>query len=388
MQDIFTHASPSCRLPTNPGSGQFQVGLRVHFEVPSWSRRPELGYCAKAEALSTCENYKPVGESSTYADRTHAHSDGELDMTSTGPTAQVCVVVLAWNHKEDTVECLESLKLTDYQKLHLIVVDNGSTDGTHELLRRDFPEVEVVRSSTNLGIAGGYNLGLEKALKSGGEYVVIANNDIVVDPAMIRNLLNSLNYDGQAGMGMPKIYHYYGDRSRLWCTGARWRRFPPGVKMMGVNARDSRRFTRPANLEFAPSCCLIIRSEALRQVGLFDRGYHFYYDDWDFSTRLRRHGYTILYVPEAKLWHKVSVSTQKSDEPAEWWHTMGRSTVRFYLQHVSPFELAQFSLWFLLREALKLKLSRIMPFLRGVIHEIRHFHSNPTAIQADQSSPE
>ena len=299
----------------------------------------------------------------------------------------VCVVVLAWNHKQDTIECLESLRSTDYQDFHLIVVDNGSTDGTSELIQRVFPDMEVLHSPTNLGIAGGYNLGLEKALERDAKYVMVANNDILVDPSLIRELVTALEGTQHAGMGMPKIFNYYGDQTRLWCTGARWRRFPPGVKMMGVNARDSRRFARRMWLEYAPSCCLMIRCEVLRRIGFFDTGYHFYYDDWDFSARLRQAGYKILFVPEAKLWHKVSVSTQRSDKPAKWWYTMGRSTVRFYIRHASPSILIQYSIWFLIRESLKFKFARIKPFLLGARHELRLLHSDPKAIQVTGPEP-
>jgi len=299
----------------------------------------------------------------------------------------VYVVVLAWNHKQDTIECLESFRSTDYQNFHLIVVDNGSTDGTPELIQRVFPDVEVLRSPTNLGIAGGYNLGLEKALERNAEYVLVTNNDISVDKSLIRNLATALDNSRHAGMGMPKIFNYYGDQTRLWCTGARWRRFPPGVKMMGVNARDSSRFASRMWLEYAPSCSLMIRCEVLQRIGLFDTGYYFYNDDWDFSARLRQAGYGILFVPEARLWHKVSVSTQRSDKPAKWWYAMGRSTVRFYLRHSSPLVLAQYSVWFLIRETVKLRFARIIPFLRGIRHELRLYRSDPEAMKARGLEP-
>lgn len=279
-------------------------------------------------------------------------------------------IILTWNQKDMTIECLESLLVSEYSNIKFVVVDNGSTDGTPDALNKRFPEVEIVRSPTNLGIAGGYNLGLEYAFKQGADYIFLANNDIIVDKSMLYHLVDALENDPKAGIGMPKIYHYYGDQTRLWCTGARWRRFPPGVKMTGVNAKDSPRFSQLREIEYAPSCCLLIRREVLNIVGYFDTEYFFYNDDWDFSVRTRKAQYTILFVPEAKVWHKVSVSTQKSDKPARWWRIMGQSTVRFYLQHSTPWVLIMFSVWFVIRECIKLKFQHIIPFLTGVWYEI------------------
>jgi GT2 family glycosyltransferase len=283
----------------------------------------------------------------------------------------VYVAVLAWTHKDETIASLESLRGADYPNLRFVVADNGSTDGTAETLRERFPDVEVVRSETNVGVAGGYNLGIEHALKNGAAYVLVANNDIMVDPAMIGTLVRALECRPEAGVAMPKIYHYYGDRTRLWCAGARWRRFPPGVKMIGSGARDGPRFSTERDIDYAPSCCLLLRRAALEQVGFFDTGYFFYNDDWDFSARVREGGYRIRFVPAAKMWHKVSISTQKSDKPARWWHVMGQTTVRFYLRHATPWVCFQFTAWFVMRELIKLNFKRIPPFLAGVGHELR-----------------
>jgi GT2 family glycosyltransferase len=277
----------------------------------------------------------------------------------------VYIVVLAWNHKEETLASLESLSASDYAAMRLVVVDNASTDGTAETVRARFPAVEVLRSETNRGISGGYNLGIDYALKQAADYVAVANNDIEVDRAMLSALVRTLEDQPQAGMAMPKLYHYYGDRTHLWCPGAYWRPFPPEVKM-SVDIADGPPFDTLHPIDYAPSCFLLIRREALEKVGGFDTGYFFYYDDWDFSVRMRKAGYTILFVPEAKLWHKVSVSTQKSDRPAQWWRILGKSTVRFYLRHVTPLALCLFSGWFVIRESIKLKFTRIPPFLSGV----------------------
>ena len=278
----------------------------------------------------------------------------------------VFAIVLAWNHVEDTVECLGSMIKSNFDPIRYLLVDNASTDSTVETVRNEFPNVEIIQSDKNLGISGGYNLGMQYALEHGASYVLVANNDIEIDPDMIQNLVSEMNKDHQIGIGMPKIYHYYGDRNRLWCTGARWRKFIPTVKMTGVNAKDNENFTHPRDIEYAPSCCLLLRRELVESIGNFDTNYFFYNDDWDYSARARKSGFKIRFTPDAHMWHKVSVSTQKSDKPAIWWNYFGRSTVRFYQMHASQWQLEIYIAWFIVRESIKGNFHRIKPFLSGV----------------------
>jgi GT2 family glycosyltransferase len=287
----------------------------------------------------------------------------------THPT--LIVVILAWNHRKETQECIDSFLATNYTGLKILLVDNGSTDGTFEYFSKNYDQIEIVKSETNLGIAAGYNLGIKKALEINPKYLLIANNDIIVHTEMLKNLVTGMDKIPKAGMGMPRIMHYYGDKPRIWCIGGRWRFFPPSVKMIGYNSFDVDRFMQPMELDFAPSCCLLIRSSIFEKVGFFDSGYFFYYDDWDFSIRLRNAGYKIIYLPSSIVMHKVSVSTQKSDKPSIWWQYYGRSTARFYSKHSSILVLFVISIWIVLRELVKLKPTRIKPFLQGLIIELR-----------------
>ena len=284
-------------------------------------------------------------------------------------------VMLAYNQKEYTLASLGSVLAMEYANLRLCLVDNGSTDGTAGDVHALYPDVTVVRAERNLGIAGGYNLGIEHALAQGAEYVLIMNNDIQVAPDMLGTLLAAAQEHGRAGVLMPKIFHFYGDQSRIWCAGARWRRFPPGVKLIGADAADSPAWGKVVELEFAPSCVLLITRQALSEAGSFDPQYFFYQSDWDFSARMREKGYQILFVPTARMWHKVSISTQKGDRPARYWFTMGSGSVAFYLRHSSPAVLVGSSIWFTVREAVRLKWAKVLPFWAGLVYGLaRHWH--------------
>jgi GT2 family glycosyltransferase len=291
----------------------------------------------------------------------------------------VYAVVLAWNQVSETLECLESLRQSKYPELKILLVDNGSTDGTSEIVAKQFPMVEISRVIENIGIARGYNLGLRTALERGADYVLAMNNDTIVDTDTVTELVKAIIAHPEAGMVSPKIYQYYGEEGRIWCVGAKWTSFPPRIKLIGSNVPDGPAYEDVMPLEYVTSCCLLMSAEALEAAGLFDPHYYFYFDDWDLSARFRGFGYEILFVPRARLWHKVSMSTQKSEKPAKWWYVMGRSSVRFYLQHKSGLLLASFTIWFVIREIAKLKLRRIPPYLFGVANGLAdHWGWKPT----------
>jgi GT2 family glycosyltransferase len=293
-----------------------------------------------------------------------------LEEPSLAAISRVIAVVLAWNHLEDTLECLESLVKSDSSQAAFSLVDNASSDDTLQVVAERFPEVELIHSDQNLGVSGGYNLGMQCAVEKGYEFILTANNDIQVHPEMIANLVRVMEEHPEAGMVMPKIFHYFGDRTRLWCTGGKWRAVPPMVKMTGLNQPDSPRDSQVREISFAPSCVLLLRRAAVEKAGYFDTGYFFYHDDWDYCIRIRQAGYKIFFAPEAKMWHKVSLSTQNSDKPRQWWVYYGRSTVRFYVKNFNRWYLFWFSAWFLIRETLKGNFRRLAPFLSGLFFEL------------------
>lgn len=277
----------------------------------------------------------------------------------------VYIIVLAWNHIEDTIETLDTFLKSDYPSVKIFVVDNASTDNTISILTECYPEVQIIASEKNLGVSGGYNLGMQYALDHGAEYLLIANNDIKVDPQMVSRLVNALEADPATGVAMPKIYHYYGESKRLWCSGGHWRKFPPMVKMSNYNRLEAKAGKLPEFIEYAPSCVLLLNRMMLEKVGMFDTEYFFYFDDWDFSKRVRDAGFKIRFVTDAVMWHKISISTQKSEKPYTWWKRLGWSAALFYRKFRTPLEGNIFLLWFIIRESLKGKPKRAAAFTEG-----------------------
>lgn len=284
----------------------------------------------------------------------------------------VVVVILAHNNYSDTKECLQSVLKVNYTPFSVLLVDNGSKDDTVQRIAREFPSVHIIQTGQNLGVAGGFNAGIVSAIQDGAEYIFILNNDTVIEPNIIHVLVEAAQAHPDYGILMPKIL-YYDNRDRIWSIGARYRLFPPAIVMLGLDKRDAPPYTESRLLEYAPTCALFIPSHIFEQVGLLDDGYFFYYDDWDYSLRVRKAGYKIAYIPEAHLYHKVSRTIQNKGKSPFFWYTWGRSGARFYRRHGRPAMLSAFIHlgYLVLREGFQNGPIAMRHFIAGVIAGFR-----------------
>ena len=243
----------------------------------------------------------------------------------------IYAVILTFNHYLDTKECLESLIQTDYSNLRIVLVDNGSSDDTVKSVQAEFPQIHVIENTENLGVPAGYNVGFQHALQKGANYILMLNNDTVISPTMVTQLLEVAQSDPKVGIVMPKIL-YYDRKDQVWSTGGKYRAFPPAILLTDKANLDNNQIHM---IEYAPSCGLLIHRQAFEHVGLFDPGYFFFFDDWDFSERVRAHGLHIWLTPNAEMWHKVSKSV-KGKNLSFYWKTFGESITRYYRRHGRP----------------------------------------------------
>ena len=223
---------------------------------------------------------------------------------------RLTIVVLNWNGVEDTVALLRTLercRLPDGWSAVVMVVDNGSTDGSAARIAAEFPKVDLVALPENLRFAGGNNRGLKRALEAGAEAVMLLNNDTEADPGLLERLLLALEQHPEAGAAAPLIY-FGAPSQRIWYAGGRCEPWLGWSAHRGLRSLDRGQYRSIERTGYITGCCLLARRDAWERVGLLDERYYIYAEDADWCLRARRIGLPLLFVPTARLWHKVSAS--------------------------------------------------------------------------------
>ncbi len=218
----------------------------------------------------------------------------------------VVAVVLSYNGREDTLAALESLRGID-----TVVVDNGSADGSADAVAERFPEAELVRTGVNLGFAGGNNVGIRRALDRGAEWVLLVNNDAEVEPGIVDALAAAALARPDAGVLACKVL--YADSDRLWYAGAGFDPYLGRSRHKGFGDPDEPGALK--DTDRATGAAMAVSRPAIESAGLLDEELFLYAEDLDWSLRIRKEGFAIVYVPEARVRHRVSAATGGAGSP-------------------------------------------------------------------------
>ena len=220
----------------------------------------------------------------------------------------VFIILVNWNGKNVTLDCLDSLKRLSYRNFRLVVVDNASSDGSVEAIRETHPEIVLVEQKQNLRFAGGNNVGMKYALEHGAELICLLNNDTTVDGNFLSHLVNHMQTNDKIGIIAPKIC-YHDEPNRIWFAGGEISMWTGTMKHTGIREIDSGQYDVSKEIDYSTGCCILTRREVVEKVGMLDESFFMYTEDADWSMRVRRAGYAILYEPQAKVWHKLSVAS-------------------------------------------------------------------------------
>ncbi len=249
-----------------------------------------------------------------------------------GRLPTLCVVVVNWNGREVLVDCLRSLRESDYPELRVIVVDNASTDSSVAWIRKHHPWAELVETGANLRWAGGNNAALELLAREGWpqDQVLLLNNDTVVPGGSLERLTSAVAAEPRAWAATPRIV-YADDPSRAWYDGGRVGAWTGWVRHQGIRRLTGRLPGDTRFVEYGTGCALLLTREALQRGGLLDTRYHFYGEDAEYCLRLRALGGKVLHVPRSVVLHKVSASLGATSPRKA--YLRSRSHVRLLRQH-------------------------------------------------------
>jgi len=252
---------------------------------------------------------------------------------------KVFIIILNFNRKKDILDCLHSVdqvKKLKSLKLEVVVVDNGSTDGSVKAIKEKFPQVKIIVNSKNFGFAKGNNIGIRYALNRRADYCVILNNDTFVDKNFLVQLIKVAERNKKIGLISPKIYfapgfeyHYerYQKSERgkvIWYAGGKmdWNNILASHR--GVDEVDKGQYDKTEVTDFSTGCCMLIRTEFLRKIGLFDEKYFLYWEDNDLSQRLKKAGYKVYFCPQAFIWHKNASLSGSGSKMHDYYLTRNR----------------------------------------------------------------
>jgi len=226
----------------------------------------------------------------------------------------VFIVILNWNGREDTLACLESVSAINYRNYRILVADNGSDDGSIEAIRRTYPDVEIIANGANLGFAEGNNRAIARAIELSAEFVLLLNNDTVVDSTILAAFLYASVRMPEFGVFGAKIYHF-DDKQLIWYAGGYWDDRTLSFNEFGAGQIDRGQFDELRETEWVIGCAMFIRAEVFAKVGLLESSFFLNNEEIDFCSRAKRAGLKCAYVPEARLWHKISASFGGEDSP-------------------------------------------------------------------------
>jgi len=226
---------------------------------------------------------------------------------------KVSVIILNWNGRDNTVHCLEALKLTTYSNYETIVVDNGSTDGSVKYFKDHYPGIRLIENEKNLGFAEGNNVAIREVLKrKESKYVALLNNDTIVEPDWLEYLVNALETDENIGSCQPKILFLINPEI-IDAIGISIDKHG-GAFQEGHNEKDLGQYDKTTEVFGVCAGAALYRAKMLDQIGLFDEDFFAYYEDVDLAIRARLFGWKSVCVPQAVIFH-IHSATLGNDSP-------------------------------------------------------------------------
>ena len=291
----------------------------------------------------------------------------------------VAIIIVNWNSYSFTFDCITSLKKCNYPNFKIILVDNGSTDFSIEKLSKDFKEIDIIKNKSNLGFTGGNNIAISRALKENFDYVMLLNNDTKVNSDFLSFLVRRLENENNLGAIQPLILQME-DKNKIWNAGGSF------IRLIGLsNVVDKGKNIKSINLnkhysEWISGCCIMLKSKVIREVGLLDNSFFAYFEDVDWSLRIKNEGYLLGIDYRSIIYHHESGSSKSSSKSNEGFlnpmvhYYNFRNHIKLIKKHRNYFNLTcsiifqifktvTFSIYFIVR----FRFNKLKKMLKGVI---------------------
>lgn len=230
---------------------------------------------------------------------------------------KVSIILVNYNGYKDTMDCINSLRAITYRNYEVIVIDNASKDQSVAILNDFLQDGEILISSKeNGGFSAGNNIGIKYALEHDADYCLLLNNDTVVEADFLDRLVEGYEFSIKCGLTIGKIL-YESMRDTIWYAGGSLSKRTARVEHWDYQNKDTNMNTHMQKVTFATGCCMCLSRKTVEAVGLMDESYFLYEEDADYCKRINDAGFDMVYVPLARIYHKVSASTGKTSKAAQ-----------------------------------------------------------------------
>jgi len=281
---------------------------------------------------------------------------------------KVFIVVINFNGWKDTEECLASLERVNYGNTEVILIDNASEKKPPELTD-EFSGLKITQifNEENLGFAGGNNQGIRLALKEGADYVLLLNNDTVVEPDFLKKMVEAAEEEETAGIVGPLIL--FDSKKTIWSAGGRIGRCFTRGELIGYKEKNEGQYRFVEQVDYISGTCLLIKTEFIRKIGLISEDYFLYYEDTDWCLRAKAVGGRCLLAPQAVIYHKASRSTREFSYPYIYYHS--RNGLMFAARFGEKWKAYLLSAWLFIKQVIKIIIGRkrnwAKPVMRGIM---------------------
>ncbi|WP_207432153.1 glycosyltransferase family 2 protein [Sabulibacter ruber] len=242
----------------------------------------------------------------------------------------VSIISVNYNQAAVTCDMIASLRKISYPNIEIIIVDNASPSDDPSIIKELYPEVTLLRSSVNLGFAGGNNLGIAQA---SGEYVLFLNNDTEVEPDFLEPFIELFQENPKAGIASPKII-FYGTDDIIQYAGSKGINPWTGRSItLGQLEKDNGQYDTSSTTVLADGAAMMVPMRVIKEVGLMPELYFLYYEELDWCEMIKRAGYSCHYVAQSKVYHKESMSVGKASVLKTYY--MNRNRLLFLRRNIS-----------------------------------------------------
>lgn len=278
-------------------------------------------------------------------------------MTLNNQPLKIDIVIVNYQKSRDTINCAESIRKSLYPIRKIFIIDN--TEDKDVFLENNFtaePMIKYIKTSRNLGFAGGNNLGITESLKDAPDYILLLNNDVIVNKDFLNKLVAGTLAES-ADITTGKIY-YYDRPDIIWGAGG-WIDWKRGMGMLyGIGQKDVGQFDKNKGVSFISGCMMLIKCGVFGKIGMFDEKYFMYYEDVDFCLRASNAGFKMAYIPGSIIWHKVG-AINPNKTPFYFYYFMRNSI--FVIRKFATFRQ---KIWYSIYSAIYYSLKFLHVFLR------------------------